>query len=489
VYRHPPGPAAYLAILYILLLIAASGIQGDFVDFSAVGTAYRRPSLGGAVSQRKFFIQIIITKHHGSTSRRPSAPLVVPAAVTLLLLAARLAAAPALSDPVEGSAPDSLYLGTPLLYLAFAPFFTLWDGLSMLSMSRLEGFLTGVLMLYLVWRSAHAWLRRRTGSPLVSWTRELAILAISIGLFLGFIIIGAVWHRPMLSLEGVGRDQRVVDFHSHTNVSHDVRDTWMRGFDAEANRRWHARAGFDAVFITDHNTVAGLGTGDLEPGSEDQRTHPVLCPGIEVSAWRAHIVLLGDTLPVERHRYNGSLEQLLTLLRSSDSAYGALSVASLPEYQRNHWSRLDQLTAAGLDGFEIVNAAPKANELGQAQRDSVIALARLQNRFVVGVSDSHGWGSTNMVWNLVPVRYEGSAGGPCEAVLGQLRTGFPAVQVIERHRLRPDTWWPMWLTPIGVVWETWRSMGWALTISWLVWLWGVSIWRWRRHRPDSAGPS
>jgi hypothetical protein len=64
----------------------------------------------------------------------------------------------------------------------------------------------------------------------------------------------------------------------------------------------------------------------------------VLCPGIEISAWRAHIVLLGSTGPVDRTQYRG-LEGLLTLLATSDSAYRALSLASLPEYRRNHWSR------------------------------------------------------------------------------------------------------------------------------------------------------
>jgi hypothetical protein len=360
----------------------------------------------------------------------------------------------------------------------------------MLSMSRLQGFLIGIVVLYLVWRSASAWLRRRTGSGAVSWTRELGVLAVSIGLFLGFLIIGAVWHRPMLSLAGAGQNHRVVDFHSHTNVSHDVRNTWMRGFDSEANRRWHARAGFDAVFITDHNVVSRRSpvASRQESGAGKQDESTVLCPGIEVSAWRAHIILLGDTLPVDRSRYNGSLEELLVLLRTSDSVYGSLSVASLPEYRRNHWNRLEQLAAAGLDGFEIVNAAPKANELRVAQRDSVIALARSRNRFVVGVSDSHGWGSTSMVWNLVPVVHQDSARHACGAILGQLRTGFPAVQVIERHRLRPDDWWPTWLTPLGMVWETWRSMGWALTLAWLAWIWGVGLGRRARRGPANPGP-
>jgi hypothetical protein len=287
---------------------------------------------------------------------------------------------------------------------------------------------------------------------------------VSVALFLAFVISGALWHRPMLSLAGADSDVAVVDFHSHTNASHDVRNTLMRGFDAEANRRWHARAGFDAAFITDHNSVAGF-------SSKDRR--PALCHGIEVSAWRAHIVLLGDSVAVDPRHYNGSMSELLDLLHSSESAYQSFSIASLPEYRRNHWARLDSLLGAGLDGFEITNAAPKANELTRVERDSVIALARSANVFVVGVSDSHGWGATSMVWNLVRLPEPLSkTADVCAAVLHRLSGGFSAVQVVERHRLRPDAWWPLWLTPIGVVWESWRSMQLEVTLAWLVWIWG-----------------
>ncbi len=88
--------------------------------------------------------------------------LVSPLIVTGLLLAARLASAPALSDPVSGAAPDALHLKIPWLYLVFAPVFTLWDGVSMLSMTRLVGFLGGMLALYLLWRIT-SWLFSRRG--------------------------------------------------------------------------------------------------------------------------------------------------------------------------------------------------------------------------------------------------------------------------------------------------------------------------------------
>jgi hypothetical protein len=288
-----------------------------------------------------------------------------------------------------------------------------------------------------------------------------------------FVGAGLLWHRPMAALAGAGPDAVVFDVHSHSAASHDVAGTAMRGFDAAANLRWHRRAGFDAVFLTDHNTVT-------------RHAAPALCPGIEVSAWKAHIVLLGDTLPVDQRRYNGSLEQLVTLLRSSDSVYGALSVLSLPEYERNHRDRLDTLLAAGADGLEIVNASPKANEMSRARRDSVIALARVANRFVVGASDSHGWGATSMVWNLMSVpgwrEERARTAGPdlCARLLDGLRRGFGASQIVERHRLRADSGWPVWLTPLGVVWETWRSMNWLLTAAWLGWVW--LLWAaWRRR--------
>lgn len=395
--------------------------------------------------------------------------------LTLLLLASRLSVVPPLSDPLGGQLPDSLQLAVPPLYLVLAPLFTLWDGISMLSMSRLHGFLVGLAGLYLIGRIVR---HIRVRPPLKSWrtwVREIGVLLLSLGGLLAFIVAGAIWHRPMLSLTGVPWGYQVADFHSHTAASHDVGDTWMSGYDLAANLRWHGRAGFNVVFITDHNVVSRETRDASRESGVGSRASagPIPCPGLEVSAWKAHIVLLGDTLPINRAPYSG-LAGLLTLLRTSDSAYGSLSLASLPEYRRNHWERLDTLIEAGLDGFEIVNASPKANELTRPERDRVIDLARKNDLFVVGVSDSHGWGATSMVWNLVRVPHARSRQTLCTAILGRLDQGFPGAQIIERHRLRPDDPWPMWLTPLGVVWETWRSMGRPLALSWLAWIWVVT---------------
>jgi hypothetical protein len=388
---------------------------------------------------------------------RPAPRFRIPLALTAALLAARVFAAPPLIDPVGGALPGGLHLQAPPLYLVFGPLFSIWDGASMLSMTRLHGFLLGTALIYLLWRLGRLALRRPV-RPL----RELGVLGASLAGFALFLALGILWHRPMLALVGAGPDRAVVDFHSHTNVSHDVRGTLMSDFSVSANLAWHRRAGFDAVFVTDHNTiappaaVAGL---------------PLRCPGIEVSAWRAHIVLLGDTLPVDRDPYSRDWSGLTRLLAVSDSAYHARSVASLPEYELNHWERLDSLVAAGLDGFEIVNASPKANELSRARRDSVVALARRTGRFVVGVSDHHGWGATSMVWNIM--RLPGGAAGPavCSELLDGLRHGFGSSRIVERQHLRADAGWPRWLTPVGVLWESWRGLTWPLTLGWLAWIW------------------
>ena len=88
----------------------------------------------------------------------------------------------------------------------------------------------------------------------------------------------------------------------------------MRGFDTGGKPPLAPRAGFDAVFITDHNSRRVT-------SRESTESRTPCCPGIEVSAWRAHIVLLGDTLPVDRSRYNGSLERARSpCCTTSDSA-------------------------------------------------------------------------------------------------------------------------------------------------------------------------
>lgn len=452
-------------------------------------------------------------------------PIIFASILTLLLLGARALGAPAITDPTGAPLPPGVHLHFPALNLILAPLFDTWDGVSMLGMRQLRAFFIWIVVAIVVWRVAAAsWSGVRAlpdagadrrgatwRSTALRTLREVAIvLALVIGLGL-FGFVGLIWHRPMVSLAGVPAGWVVMDLHTHTNVSHDVQGGLMVGFDAEAARRWHRRGGFDAFFITDHNRVDGITPAALSPDSV-----PVICPGEEVSAYDQHVVILGNTTLVDKRSYNDSLPGILRLFHDAGARYGALAVASIPEYEKHHLGDLDRFVDAGAAGFEIVNGAPKANELTTAHRDSVIAVARRRNVFVDAVSDGHGWGATVEGWTLVRVggetegrrdgeaegrrdgaaegrrdgaaerRRDGAAEGrrdgevqgrvSCGAILTALRSeGFSATQVVARHRLTPDSWWPRWLTPVAVVAEGWRSAGWGQVVSWLLWIWGLAL--------------
>lgn len=399
--------------------------------------------------------------------RRIPAAYAAAMGLTAAVLLARLVPAPPLTDPTGGVLPVGLGLEVPGLYVLLAPIFMVWDGVALLSKSRMEGFLLGVIAGYVLWRAARRWLvRRRLLSTI--W-REAAMLVIATLALAGFVLGGALWHRPMAGLTGVPDSHMAVDFHTHTDSSRDVRGTLVAWYDLEANRRWHARAGYHAAFITDHNRRT------LDAPSVGGPGMPVLCPGSEIGAYKSHVVLLGPGAENNRDPYERELDGLLQLLRESREA-GVPAILSIPEYERNHRDRLGELIVAGAAGLEISNGSPKANELTGARRDSIVAIAQEHDAAVVGVSDHHGWGATAMTWSLLarPAGAEGEqlCAAAVDAIIGG---GFQAVQIAERHRVAPDAWWPPLLTPAAVVWEGWRSMSGALTVSWLAWIWIVAL--------------
>lgn len=395
-------------------------------------------------------------------SRTVATAVVLTAAVLL----ARAFRVDALFDPVGAPLPAGVELSVPGVYLLFAPLFALWDGVSLLSRSRMDGFLLGIIAAYVAWRVLRRWFVRR--SLLSAAWREAAMIVLAIGALVLFVLGGALWHRPMAALDGVPDSLMVVDFHTHSDSSRDVRGTLVAWYDLEANRRWHDRAGYDVAFLTDHNRRTLDAPSAGAPGT------PVLCPGSEIGAFKSHVIMLGPDAPSNRDPYELDMEGLYRLLREG-RATGSPAILSIPEYERNHRDRLDELLAAGAAGLEISNGSPKANELSGARRDTVIAIARAHDAAVVGVSDHHGWGATAMSWSLMN-RPAGAAGGElCDAAVdGILSAGFQSVQVVERHRVAPEAWWPALLTPVAVVWEGWRAMGWPLTAAWLAWIWGVA---------------
>ena len=371
-----------------------------------------------------------------------------PIALTLLALVVISAfdPLPALVDPATGAPPADADLTHPLAYVVAAPFSDVLDALTFLSLDRARALLAA----WVVGLAAFGALRpgpprRRVARALLG---PIALLALG----------GAAATLPRSVPRLVTTDSAltVIDYHAHTSASHDGR----RGWTALDLARWHAAQGFEASYVTDHNVLF------------DQRVQqPIpLLPGVEWSVAGQHVVALADTLPIDRGRFDRDTRSLLALFGELHR-HGALSIASLPEYWRAHWDDVDEFVAAGLDGFEIVNCAPKALAFPDARRRQVLALAAAHDLLVVGASDNHGWGKVTCVWNLV---------------VSGVR-GYRSNQVVARPLALAQGEWLPWTAAYTQPWLMFRSLSWSERCSWITWILVVFIYRAVPRRAGDAG--
>ena len=251
------------------------------------------------------------------------------------------------------------------------------------------------------------------------------------------------------------------DFHCHSTYSHDV---WAGPSDdntgpEEFYTHGHTPAeqillaetrGLDFLSITDHNRVFS-GSGDA--------AIPLL-PGVEWSLHQLHLLAIGPVRDVDRARYSGDLERMMGVFDALHQQ-GALAIGSIPEYWRYHRENLERFAAGGLDGFEIVNCAPKAIGFDSAARAGVVRLARQHDLMLVGASDRHGWGMVTCVWNLtVP----GARGVQANRVLARPLALWQDRGAASAAGL--SQWW--WML---------RTLSWPERISWLTWIALVTIYR------------
>jgi hypothetical protein len=252
--------------------------------------------------------------------------------------------------------------------------------------------------------------------------------------------------RPVPRLVTAEPAVTILDFHSHTSASHDGR----RGWTPQRLADWHAIQGFGGAYITDHNVPFD--------GSNDA-TIPLL-PGAEWSVYRQHIVSLGTTMPLDLAPFSRDTPGMVGLFAALH-AQGAIGIASLPEYWRNHWDDLDQFVAAGVDGFEIVNCAPKALAFPTSDRHEIIGLARHHDLLVTGASDNHGWGQVTCVWNLAR----------------ESAHGFRDNQVLARPLALAQGDLPAWNSGVTQPWLMLRALSWPERVSWLTWIALIAIYR------------
>ncbi len=392
-------------------------------------------------------------------------PWRLPAVLTACVVIAQLFRLPPLVDVVTWAPPAGAHLSYPLWHVLLGPLTLPADWLNGGSRRDLVGFAVWAVAAYAIVRLA-----ARTGPGRRRAAREVACAALFVLSLAGFVAWGALAPRPIPRLVATSPDALIFDIHSHTALSHDGR----KGFGAPQNAAWHARAGFDAAFVTDHNTFGATIERRLTPAAKG----PPLFGGEEISLSGIHVLALGIFGAIPNQPYDASWDSTGALIRRlhADSVF---LVPTLPEdWKRHTGAEWGQLSEWGVDGFEIWTESPRAMEFPPSGRRSVLAWSRLENRPVFGSTDMHGFGNAATVWNVarVPGWRAMNEDALERALLARLRSGGVAAnEVLALRRWLPDSrLGSAFSVPINAVLLL-RTASAAHALALLAWIWLAAL--------------
>lgn len=420
-----------------------------------------------------------MTGHVIRTSIRPCR---APTVIAVLVVVTAFVAVPALRDAATHQPFPPATLHHPPGYLLGAPLFGLWDTLSLLVVTQHYAVLATLGLLYAAWRVFAARIPRRL-------PREALHAAAALAALLAFYAAAALIPRPMASIRLASPDLLAVDFHSHTNHSH---DGWSL-FTAARNRAWHEAGGFHAAYVTDHYTWAGVDEAlPANPARAGDRT--VLLSGMEVRLLDRHTNILGD-----RARYAFALDSTRHHLDPDSLAAAHDRGATPPTMLYTIPGPLDWIAPlrpgfpAGVIGVELSDGAPRGLEQVRSQRGEILALADDMDLAVVAGTNNHGWGRTVPAWSVM--RLPGwrdmspdELGGAIEGTLHRERRR--AVTVVERRvPYHEGSAVQLAATVPLLLWSHFRTLTPWERVSWLAW---TAVWaaaRLRRTRRDARKPT
>jgi len=366
-----------------------------------------------------------------------------------------------IASPVRDAVTEHSVLGYQLLfsptYLVLAPWCSLADAVTILSLKELYILFAYVLVIgFLFFRGLKQKLLYTLG-------------------FLAFMIWGALANRPAARLVTSNSDILLIDFHSHTMHSHDGRP----GFSATDNMEWHRRQGFNAAFISDHNTPNASHQAKERSRRDWKITGYRSLEGNETSLYQTHLNVLGSHRWIDNRPYDTGMLAIPKFVKEMKHE-GYVVTANLPEYWRFHWSqgRMAFLSWP-VDGFEIANSAPRALDFPQNLKQQIIHFCEQHDLFVDGASDTHGWGYATSVWNamVVPGWQTLDPDQLEKNVLEKLKTEgrFHAVQVLERVKFFPHSFWELAISPFGNGIILLRTLGFKRALSFFIWTWFLYV--------------
>jgi len=384
-----------------------------------------------------------------------------------------------LSPLMELTSPNASVtasLRTPLVYDVFAPASNVLDALTLLSPAQYWATFALCAAIFLglgIHRSA----RSRAGFVATGFLRAALCFMGGAVAVIGIMLVAA---RPMASLVLADRDLIAVDFHSHTEASHDGRP----GFNPEKNREWHSSSGFDAAYVTDHMTFDGALTGAARnPARSGDAT--VLLPGVELRDGDEHPILIG--VDPRRMRIT-SPDWKGAAVEADGGPVPPMLLLSMPgNILRIPMSETDG--PVRLAGIEAADGSPRGMAQAARDRDGILALAANLHLAVVSASDNHGWGRTAPAWSVlrIPGWREMT---PKELDIAIRRTimtrGSQAIEVIARRTAGPpQNTVAAAAAGIAVALVMLRTMSLPDRFSWIVWSWGLCLLSLRNARRNS----
>jgi len=369
-----------------------------------------------------------------------------------------------LVDVIHPEAPAIATLRTSVPYDVIAPFSNVLDALTLLSPDQYAATfaLCAIIALGLwTYRSS------RSRARFVPIRLVRAALCFSGGTIAvaGIMLVAT---RPMASLALADRDLVAIDFHSHTDASHDGRS----GFDAERNREWHSSSGFDVAYVTDHRTFDGALNGAARnPAQSGDRT--VLLPGVELRDADEHPILIG--VDPKRMRIT-SPDWKAAAVEADGGPAPPMLLLSLPG-NIVHIPLDETSGTVHLTAIEAADGSPRGMAQSARDRDAIMALAARLHLAVLSASDNHGWGRTAPAWSVMRIpgwRDMTPAGLDIAIRRTIIAEGPRAIDVIVRRTAPPP----------GNVLETagggiivavvmLRTMSLPDRVSWLAWSWGL----------------
>jgi predicted metal-dependent phosphoesterase TrpH len=374
------------------------------------------------------------------------------------------------------------------LYVVVAPASNLLDTLTLLSFPQHVALAVTVVGLFAVWRAMRARDARRYGADVrrSGWRVEVRAALLALGVLAAIYGAMADAPRPMAGLRLNDDSLLAVDFHSHTNASHDARP----GFSVEENRSWHQAAGYGAAYISDHHSFRGVDVAlATNPTMAGDAT--MLLPALEAAYQDQHVIILGSahdagTAPVRQWAQGRAT--------SGEDAGLILTIPSTIA----HFAHPHSAPPARVLGIEISDGGPQGLAAGDRKKATIIALADSLGAALVTGSDNHGWGRTAAAWSVMtlPGWRHLSATALDARIRAALETsGRRAVRPIGRTRAVGSDLPALLATAPAATWMMLRTLSWAERLSWIGWCCTVvaighalDSWRRRRQTRPPAGP-